>query len=70
MSRERLFEISAEIRNLIEEQTTLLRTGSPFLEMSAEAIAECVERHARIGRLHNELKTLSYLTEQKAESIN
>jgi hypothetical protein len=73
MSRERVFEITAEIRSLIEEQEALLTTGASFFEISAEDIAACAERHARIGKLSGELKKLHLLssfTDPKAESIN
>jgi hypothetical protein len=58
---------------LIEEQNALF--GSPsFLDMSAEEVAACAQRHARIGQLSKELKELPNLlfqfTTLIAESIN
>jgi hypothetical protein len=73
VSYERVFEISAEMACLIEEQNALFGSSS-FLDMSPEALAACAQRDARIGQLSKELKELSnflfQFTNPKAETIN
>jgi hypothetical protein len=73
VSCERVFEVSAEMACLIEEQNALFGSSS-LLDMSPEALAGCAQRHARIGQLSEELKKLSNFLFQfakpKAESIN
>ena len=51
VSCERVFEMTAELRSLIEEQDTLLSTGAIFTDMSAQELAAYAQRHARIRQL-------------------
>lgn len=74
VSRERVFDVTTEIRALIQEQTRLLSTEATFLDMSAEDLAVCLRRHARIEQLSRELKDASclvpYTAERKTTYIN
>jgi homoserine kinase len=74
MSCERVFEITAELGCLIEAQHTVSGAGPTLLEMSAEDLAACSQRSARIKQISKELEKLSYplsnLADQKAEHIN
>jgi hypothetical protein len=74
MSRERVFEMTAEVRSLIEAQEILLSDGATFVEMSVAQLTEYAQRHARIGELAKELQAMShrmaYAPVQKEENIN
>ena len=59
MSRERVFEATAQMRSLIEEQKALLSTGATFFDMSVEDLTAYAARHARIEQLSGELKEMS-----------
>lgn len=74
VSRELVFEVTAEISGLIEEQNRLLSTWATYLDMSAEDLATFLRRHARIQQLSKELNEVScllpYTAERKATNIN
>jgi hypothetical protein len=74
MSRERAFEMTAEVRELLEEQEALLGSGVEFVNLSVQQLGQYAKRHARIGQLSKELQTmsyaLSYTSGQKSENTN
>ena len=74
VSCERVFEMTTEVRSLIEEQDTLLSTGTAFSNMSAEELTAYAQRHARIGQLCKRLREASNLlscaVSSRTESVN
>ena len=61
MSRERVFEVTSEMRSLIKEQQAILSTGTTFFDMSVEDLTAYAARHARIEQLSTELKEMSFI---------
>jgi hypothetical protein len=61
MSCERVFEVTAEMRSLIEQQEAVVSTGTTFFDMSVEDLTAYAVRHARIEQLSRELKEISFI---------